>query len=309
METNNIFEQACLIQFRTSCWTGTKQIADATMAQIANVDPNWLKGKKHLIHPENLAPVKTAIYKARKVLLNHALPFPIMGLTLVPKESIVRIDEMLQQAKFEFQREVDAFCAIYETACQEAAIYLGSQFSTLDYPQDIQRKFRMDWRFVNLSIPDRASILPPHLYEAERQKFMSLMEESRELAIVSLREEFSGIVTHLVQRLSENGDSEDKPKIIRNGIFTRFQEFMDNFATRNIFADDELSALVAQAKNCISGLDSNTVKSNGWLKQSLAGEMDKLKIQIDASIETMPRRFIRFNAENGDHPVPAAHAA
>ena len=308
METNNIFENACLIQLKTSCWTGEKQISNGALSQIANVDPEWLKGKKHLVNPDYLAPVKTAIYKARKVLLTQALPFPIHALTLVPKENIVSIEEKLRNAKLDFQHEVRAFVANYQDACQEAKIYLGEHFSSLDYPLDIESKFRLDWRFVMLSVPERASVLPPHLYEAERQKFMSLMDEARELAIVSLREEFSGIVSHLVERLSENGDSEDKPKIIRNGIFTRFQEFMDNFATRNIFADDELSALVAQAKNCISGLDSNTVKSNGWLKQSLAGEMDKLKIQIDASIETMPRRFIRFNAENGDH-APTANAA
>ena len=308
MDNNNIFENACLIQLNTSCWTGAKQIADGAMAQIGSIDPQWLKGKKHLVNPEYLAPVKTAIYKARRVLASHALPFPIASLTLVPKESIVRIEEMLRNAKLEFQREVDTFCADYETACQEAAIYLGNHYSSLDYPQDIQRKFRMDWRFVALSVPDRASILPAHLYEAEREKFVSLMQEARELAIVSLREEFSGIVSHLVERLSENGD-EEKPKILRNGMFSRFNEFMENFSTRNIFQDDALSDLVAQAKQCISGLDSQTVKTNGWLKNTLADEMAKLKTQIDSAIEEMPRRYIRY-ADNGNGmAAPAANAA
>ena len=302
---DNIFENACLIQLRTSCWTGTKQLANGTMARIANVDPQWLKGKKHLVNPECLAPVKTAIYKARRVLLSLALPFPITTLTLVPKESIVRIEEMLQQAKQEFQREVEAFCGCYADACQEAALYLGSHFSTLDYPQDIQRKFRMEWRFVALSVPDKASILPPHLYEAERQKFISLMQEARELAIVSLREEFAGIVSHLVERLSENG--EDKPKILRNGMFEKFQEFLENFAARNIFQDDALSALVVQAQQCISGLDSHTVKTNGWLKNTLAGEMANLKTRIDSAIETMPRRYIRY--ADRTLPVLPANAA
>jgi hypothetical protein len=208
MENNNIFENTCLIQLKTSCWTGEKQISNGALSQIANVDP----------------------------------------------------------------------------------------------------EFKLDWRFVMLSVPERASVLPAHLYEAERQKFISLMDEARELAIVSLREEFSGIVSHLVERLSENGD-EDKPKIIRNGMFGRFQEFMDNFASRNIFADDELSALVTQARSTITGLNTETVKSNSWLKLTLAEQMSRLKNTIDASIETMPRRFIRYTAENGDHPAPTANAA
>jgi len=170
---------------------------------------------------------------------------------------------------------------------------------------DIQAKFRMEWRFVALSVPEKASVLPAHLYEAERQKFTSLMEEARELAIVSLREEFSGLVSHLVERLAENG--EEKPKILRNGMFEKFQEFLENFTARNIFQDSTLSDLVAQARQCLSGLDSQNVKTNGWLKNTLAGEMAKLKTQITSAIEEMPRRYIRYS-DRGLPELPS-HAA
>ena len=289
---NNIFENACLIQLKTSCWTGTKQMSDGAMAAIGNIDPQWLKGKKYLVNPEHLASVKTAIYKARRILSSQALPFPICGLTLVPKESIVSIEEKLQNAKHDFLNEVRGFVANYQDACQEAEVNLGNHFNTLDYPQDIQAKFHMSWRFVSLSVPERASVLPPHLYEAERQKFIALMDEAKELAIVSLREEFSGIVSHLVERLAENG--EDKPKILRNGMFEKFQEFLENFTARNIFQDDTLSDLVTQARQCISGLNSQTVKTNAWLKGTLGDEMGKLKTQIDSAIADMPRRYIRY---------------
>jgi hypothetical protein len=162
MESNNIFENACLIQLKTSCWTGTKQMTDGAVAAVGNIDPQWLKGKKHLVSPEHLAPVKTAIYKARRILSSQALPFPLCGLTLVPRESIVSIETKLQNAKCDFLHEVRSFAAIYQDACQEAAIYLGNHFSTLDYPMDIQAKFRMEWRFVALSVPEKASVLPAH---------------------------------------------------------------------------------------------------------------------------------------------------
>jgi predicted HTH transcriptional regulator len=143
---------------------------------------------------------------------------------------------------------------------------------------------------------------PPILYEAERQKFTSLMEEARELAMVSLREEFAGIVSHLVERLAENG--EDKPKILRNGMFEKFQEFLENFTARNIFQDNTLSDLVTQARQCLSGLDGQTVKTNGWLKNTLAEEMAKLKTQITSAIEEMPRRYIRYS----DRSLPESPA-
>lgn len=301
---DNIFENACLIQLRTSCWTGTKQLANTTMAHIGTIDPLWLKGRKFLVNPEYLSPVKTAIYKARKVLSAQALPFPIAALTLVPKDNIAAIEEKLQRAKAVFIREVDAFTACYDDARQEAAMYLGSHFSSLDYPQNIQRKFRLEWRFIALSVPEKASVLPAHLYEAEKQKFLSLMDEARELAIVSLRQEFSGIVAHLVERLSEN---DEKPKMIRNNMFEKFRDFLENFSNRNIFQDQELANLVSQAKQHISGLDGQHVKTDAMLKNTLAAEMATLKVQIDSAIENMPRRHIRFADSTPE--LPAADAA
>lgn len=68
------------------------------------------------------------------------------------------------------------------------------------------------------------------------------------------------------------------------------------------------SVSLAHAKQRISGLDSQAVKTNGWLKNSLADEMTKLKTQIDSAIDEMPRRFIRY-AENGNAmSAPAVNA-
>ena len=143
----------------------------------------------------------------------------------------------------------------------------------------IERKFRMVWRFIALSVPEQASILPAHLYESERQQFVSLMEESRELAVISLREEFSSLVAHLVERLGENAD-EDKPKILRNGMFGRFSEFLENFNTRNIFQDDALTARMNRHMNNVNDSIDKEVPFLRGLKILLTG----LIILILASI-------------------------
>lgn len=303
---NDLFENACLIQLKTSCWTGAKQVPDVVMADLGAVNPQWLKGKKHLVNPEYLAPIKTELYKARKELVSQALPFPISTLFLVPREAIMGIEQRLQTIKRAMLEEVALFAAHYETACQEAKLYLGDQYCSLDYPQTIETKFRMEWRFVTLSVPNQASVLPVQLYEAERDKFMALMQEARELAVLSLRQEFSGIVTHLVERLSEKDG--EKPKIIRTDMFDRFQEFWTSFSTRNLFQDQELTQLVEQAKACMEGVDVQQIKNNSLLKSQMADAMTTLKTQIDAAIDTMPRRQIRFT-DIGTPFLPACIAA
>jgi len=93
-------------------------------------------------------------------------------------------------------------------------------------------------RFITMDVPGKSGILSPELYEREKEKFQTLMEETRELATVALREEFAGIVRHMVERLS--GDEDGKPKRFQASMLGKTGEFLDPFGDRNLFADDKL---------------------------------------------------------------------
>ncbi len=44
-----------------------------------------------------------------------------------------------------------------------------------------------------MDVPGKSGILSPELYEREKEKFHTLMEETRELATVALRESLQGL--------------------------------------------------------------------------------------------------------------------
>ena len=93
----NIFKEACLIQLSTSCWQGSRSIDPAIMEQIGNSD--WVRGRKYLVDQEALAPIRSVINRSRKELDLMALPFPISGLTLVPKDCLARVEAKLTEYK------------------------------------------------------------------------------------------------------------------------------------------------------------------------------------------------------------------
>ena len=62
----NIFQKACLIQLSTSCWQGSRMLDAAIMEQIGNSE--WLKGRKYLVNPETLNPIRAVISRTRKDL-------------------------------------------------------------------------------------------------------------------------------------------------------------------------------------------------------------------------------------------------
>lgn len=292
MQDENIFQKACLVQLSTGVWQGCTALGSNLMEKIGNAD--WLKGAKVLIDPDSLSPVRSVLSKARTYLAKSALPFPINGLTLVPKEIISGIDETLCQMKLEFEREVEKFIESYESEREKARESLGHLFNEADYPIDLRSKFRFDWRFITMDVPGKSGILSPELYQREKEKFQTLMDETRELATVALREEFAGIVKHMVVRLS--GEQDGKPKKFKNSMMEKMGEFLNTFGDRNLFDDEKLAALVDQARDVVSGISTEELRQDENLRRYIADEINQLRVAVDGALEDLPRRKIRLAA-------------
>ena len=244
MKHNGIFQKACLIQLSSSIWQGTRMLEQGIVEKLGK-NSDWVKARKFLINPEYLGPLKTTVHQARNRVQKFALPFPITSLYLVPKEMLSRIDSILEHYKQEFWAKVGEFQLQYEVAKEEARDVLGPLFSETDYPEEVSQKFNFEWRFLTLDVPGKASVLPPEVYEREKQKFLNMMEDTRELAMMALRQEFADIVHHLTERLTpENG----KPKALKSSMFNKLTEFLNGFSSRNLFEDDKLMELANQAR-------------------------------------------------------------
>ncbi|MGA2227491.1 MAG: DUF3150 domain-containing protein [Syntrophobacteraceae bacterium] len=292
MNDENIFQKACLVQLSTGCWQGCTALGSNLMEKIGNSE--WLKGAKVLIDPDCLSSVRSVLSKARTHLQKAALPFPIHGLNLVPKETLTRVDESLRQMKSEFEAEVEKFIESYESEREKARESLGHLFSESDYPIDVRRKFRFEWRFITMDVPGKSGILSPELYEREKEKFQVLMEETRELATLALREEFAGIVRHMVERLS--GEEDGKPKKFKNSMMEKMGEFLESFGDRNLFDDEKLAVLVDQARDVVSGLSTDELRQDANLRSYIAEEMNQLRVAVNGALEDLPRRKIRMAA-------------
>ena len=124
MENLSVFDRACLIQLSTSVWQGSRMI-DPSLMQRVNNNSDWLRGRKYLIDPELLAPVRLVAGRARKLVQKHALPFPIQSVYLIPKDSLGAIDDRLNELKTTFRAEVLRFENQYIDARCQAREMLG----------------------------------------------------------------------------------------------------------------------------------------------------------------------------------------
>jgi hypothetical protein len=203
---------------------------------------------------------------------------------------ISRVDKELYRFKSEFDSKIEDFVSRYDELREVAVVYLGDLFNETDYPVDIRSKFSFAWRFIVLDVPNgNAGVLSPEVYEREKTKFVQTMEEARELAIVSLREEFSSMIKRVTERFT-NGHG-TKSKIFKNGTINNFYEFFETFRERNIFRDTELAELVDQAEAILGGKTAETIRSNDQLKDHIREGMVEMEKSME-NILSRPRRRI-----------------
>lgn len=288
----NIFEMGCLIQLSTSIWGARRKIKTEQITNMAAAN-EWLSTQKKLIDPCALKPIQKVANAARGYLSSVSLPFPINGMVFVPKEMISKVDDQLNRFQSDFNDKVADFMDRYDRLRETAMVYLGDLFNETDYPVDIQAKFSFAWRFINLDVPNgRTGVLSPEVYEREKKKFVQTMEDARELAVMSLREEFSGMIQRITERFT-NGDN-TKPKVFKNGTINNFYAFFETFKARNIFGDKELSELVDRARAVLGGQNAAAIRSNDELKEQIRDGMAGVENAMDEML-SRPRRRIVMN--------------
>lgn len=284
----NIFEKGCLVQLSVSQWGAAKKIDKRKIAEMVN-SPEWVRASKKLVDPEALKPIAKIANKARSYLTSLSLPFPINGMLFIPKDLISKVDVKLQEFKDDFDYEVRKFLTDYPELRSLAMTYLEDLFNEMDYPVDVVSKFGFAWRFIMMDVPGNSGILSPEVYEREKEKFVQTMEEARQLAIESLREEFANMVERITERFTNGVDG--KPKVFKNTTVNSFYEFFENFKERNIFKDEDLTELVDRAQAILGGTSAKTIRENGYVKERIRSGMETVEDAM-AELFDRPRRKI-----------------
>jgi hypothetical protein len=288
----NLFEKGCLVQLSTSVWGATRKIKPEQLPEIP-VSSEWLRASKKLVDPEALKPINKVITKARSHITGVSLPFPIKSMEFVPKETITRVDARLNEFKSEFNRTVESFMESYDRLREVAMVNLGDLFDEMEYPLDIRSKFAFVWRFIILDVPNgNTALLAPEVYEREKEKFVQTMEQARELAVQSLREEFAGMVERITERFSTGPGG--KPKVFKNSTVDNLYEYFETFKERNIFKDEQMEELVGRAQAILGGSSADAIRSSEHLKERIQDGMKDVEL-VMADILSRPRRKIVMN--------------
>ncbi len=220
----------------------------------------------------------------------NSLPFPEAGIRLVRRDDLEDLDNRMA----EFQSELDAAVRNLEDCFEEiksgARERLGDLFSESDYPASMIGEFEVCWDFPNIEPPDYLRRLNPELYRQQCTRIQSRFDEAVQLAEQAFVEELEGLVSHLGERLS--GADDGKPKVFRDSAVENLREFFTRFQRLNINSNEELESLVNRAREVMSGVQPQSLRTDNSLRQRVASNLAGVQSVLDGLMVDRPRRRI-----------------
>jgi hypothetical protein len=177
---------------------------------------------------------------------------------------------------------------------------LGPLYNPNDYPGlgEISQGFGIDRRWVALGVPEG---LPPELREQAAEELRADLRNAAETIKDSLAQGLSELINHAKEVLEVKPG--EKPKIVKESLIGNVLQFCEVFQLRNTQGDEQLAALVNEAKAALTGVDPEKCRKFAHIRSHAAEKFAELSGKIDSLITT--RKSRHFDLTPDAEPVAA----
>jgi hypothetical protein len=277
-------------------WLGTqRKLSDAQTKQAADTfdaATDLVTASKRLIDTKHPA------YRAATAIKSQAsafwrgmtLPYPQDGTRLIKLDDIERFETQMAVYKEQLAAATANLQLEYETIKSNAREKLGSLYNPSDYPATLDGVFDISWEYPPVEPPRYLVALNPEVYSNEQRRIQTRFETAVAMAENAFAETLQGLVTHLIERLTDAPDG--KKKTFRDGTIENFKEFYENFRRMNVRSNVQLEQLINQANLLVAGVDPKELRTNVNLQTQLRTQMSDLKVSLDTLITEAPRRRV-----------------
>jgi hypothetical protein len=295
----NILHKAVLYELSLSC-LGTERKVDGDKVKIqakdkdgvdSTPDKKMLRLTKSLLTCPELDAIKKLDGKIHSYLGKRALPsVRRKGVYFVPLGEVGKVDARMEEFRIERDVLVEVFCAVYESAKEEAKKSLGDLFAEKDYlpVAEVHDAFAFTTSFQSAGVSEPLKDAYPELFAREQQKAQKQWAEAAVEIQQVMREGLKGLVDHMVERLKGNGDG--KPKVFRDSLVTNFTEYLEMFEPRNVVDDKQLAELVAKCKGVLGGVKADDLRDTPQMRKAVTASLEQVKSVLDQMVVDKPGR-------------------
>lgn len=202
------------------------------------------------------------------------------GVYLIPIGLVAEVNDYLTLAKTKREELVAKAVETYDQRVVETSERLRVLSDASDYPskERFAQKFHFDWQFLTWETPTQLRQIRASLFEVEAQKAAAKLSAVADECRDAMRAGMADLVDHLVDKLTPDPDG--KRKIFSKSIIENFNEFFRTFEMRNVTDDAELAGIVAQARQVLNGVDTDSVRKDAALREAMVANFSLLRDRL-----------------------------
>ncbi len=275
-----------------------RKVAASEVVDDQSIDPAMLHVAKSILDAEALKTIRALDSQFKTWLKARTLPQSLLkgGLYLLPLALVSEVDQAIQAYQGQRDELVEAFLDQYEDLQNEARDRLAGQFNADDYPtrERVREAFGVGHRYLTLNVPAALERVNREIYErqlrAAEVQWAHASDEIRD----ALRASFAELVGHMTDRLGFDPDT-GRPRVFRNTMVEHMEAFLSTFEHRNLTSDNDLQALVQQARDIMSGVTPEQLRGVDNVRNGVQARFAEIQASLDTMITTAPARRIRLD--------------
>lgn len=246
---------------------------------------------KRLIESPELRAITACDVAFRVYLQGAATPFR-PNLYLVAIGMIEATDTRARQWERERGELADKAADVFPAQVALMPDLLKDQFNPLDYPS--QERFRasfwVDWRFIDLGVPNLLREIRADVFERERAKLARIGQEATDLIQQHLRGTLLEITNHLSGLLAPKADG--RWSTLREGSLDKLNEFLATVSLRDTTNDEELKRVVRRLRALGGGLDVEQLREDTDLRTRTAEVIAASKVALESLVVEKGRAIV-----------------
>jgi hypothetical protein len=289
-------EKTVVLSVRTSIVGMQRKVSTDEIE--AQADKESLNVQKILMKSKSLDKLKSIRGLVNREVGRIAVPVSHFrrGTYLLPVQLVELMEGRLNKMSLDWDRNVGEFMAEYPQVIAEARDRLDGLFNPDDYAsvEALRNNFRFEWNYSVAQTPQSLQGISKSLFEREQSRAAEQWQSAEREIRVALREGFSGLVEHFVERLTP--DEDGKKKVFRSSFVEGFRDFLETFDGRNLTDDKSLNELVEKAKKVMAGVDVDSLRKDDNIRDRVLGSFENLK-DSTAELVVKKSRAISFDED------------
>ena len=261
-------------------------------------DPKRISSNKSLYDCVELKQLLALDGRIDGFIRSRCLPFPLKnGIYLLPKKLYSEVETELKSHKLAFDFAVQRFIDVFDQAVESSRESLGNEFNAKDYPttEQVKNDFKFSWTYMKFGVDEQLKEADKKVYEEQAAQWESTVKDAGDSIRQMLRASMSDLVNHLCERLSPTiKDGEKKKKAFHTSSIEKMNDFLSVFSARNLTGDTDLQGLAERAKQLVSGISVENLRSDDSLREAIKVGFEGIKKELDPLVLEKPSRSIRF---------------